>query len=111
MEKRHFARFTFREPVGYQIHEDTPDTGSLSKDLSLGGVRIRVQEFIPLRTVLNLKIHLKHPERQVPVKGEVVWVREVPHSEVFDIGIRFIEVHPTGDLREFIRNKKNEEQS
>jgi hypothetical protein len=92
MDQRQYPRFSFKEPVAFQAAEEAPSTGSLAGDISEGGVRIRVQEFIPLRTVLTLKIHLNNPVRTLPVKGEVVWVREVPHSEVFDVGIRFLEV-------------------
>ena len=89
--KRQYARKEFREAIGYQSGFDAPTHGSLAGDISEGGVRIRVQEFIPLRTVLALKVHLNNPSRTVPVKGQVVWVREVPQSEVYDIGIRFLE--------------------
>jgi hypothetical protein len=90
MDQRQFTRFPFNEPVNYQSGED-PSNGSLAGDISEGGVRIRVQEFIPLRTILSLKIHMNNPPRVVPIKGQVMWVREVPESEVFDIGIRFLE--------------------
>jgi hypothetical protein len=93
VEKRQYSRYTFREPVRYALTQDLPENGSLGADISDGGVRIRVQQFIPLKTILNLKLHLKDPTRVVPVKGQVVWVREVPHSDVFDIGIRFLQAH------------------
>ena len=91
MEKRRFPRFSFKEPVGYLRTEGLPENGSLGEDLSPGGVRIRVPEFIPLRTVLNLKIHLNNPVRVMDVKGQVVWVRQVPYSDTYDIGIQFFE--------------------
>lgn len=78
--------------------------GSLGKDISQGGVQIRVQQFLPLRSIVNLKIHLTNPSRTVPVKGLVVWVREVPESEVFDIGIQFMELDRTDmSLESYIR--------
>ena len=92
MDQRKHPRFSFTEPVGYQTNEASLPAGALAGDISRGGVRIRVQQFIPLRTVLELKIHMTNPDRIVPVKGQVMWVREVPHSEVYDIGIRFIEI-------------------
>ncbi len=91
MEKRQHPRFSFREPVAYNKKEGSPESGSLANDISGGGVRIRVQEFIPLNTVLDLKVHFTAPARTMAVKGFVVWVREVPHSEVYDVGIRFLQ--------------------
>ena len=93
MDKRIYPRSSFREPVNYQMAEDADLSGSLASDISQGGVCIRIQEFIPLRSVLQMKIHLNNPPRTVPVKGEVVWIREVPHSEVFDVGIKFLETN------------------
>ena len=90
MDKRSYPRFPFNDPVVYKTG-DFSSTGSLAVDLSQGGVRIRVQKFIALRTVVSMNIHLNDPVRMLPVKGQVVWVREVPHSEIYDVGIRFLE--------------------
>ncbi len=91
MDKRQYPRFSFNGPVGYQRNEEYPENGSLCIDVSQGGVKLRSSEFIPLHTLLDLKLHLKNPSRLLSVKGQVIWVREVPHSEIFDVGIRFIE--------------------
>lgn len=93
MDNRQFPRFAFREAVGYHRNEGLPVEGSVGADISRGGVRIRVHQFIPLRSVVYLKIHLTNPVRTLPVKGTVVWIREVPHSEAFDVGIQFVEVN------------------
>ncbi len=92
MEKRKYPRFDFSEPVAYNDAKEYPEMGSLAADISQSGVRIRVGEFLPLRKVVNLKLHLNNPTRVVAVQGQVMWVREVPHSEVFDVGIRFLKV-------------------
>ena len=91
MDKRQYLRLSFNESVAYQTTGETPLSGGLSSDISQGGVRIRIQEFIPLRAVVHLKIHFTNPMRTVPVKGQVVWVRELPHSQVYDVGVRFLE--------------------
>ncbi len=92
MEKRQYPRFDFSEPVGYHDAREFPEMGSLAADISQSGVRLRVGEFLPLRKVLDLKLHLNNPTRVMSVRGQVMWVREVPHSEVFDVGIRFLEI-------------------
>ncbi len=92
MEKRQYPRFDFTEPVGYHDDEGYPESGSLAADLSQSGVRIRINEFVPLRKVISLKLHLNNPTRVVSVRGQVMWVREVPYSESFDVGIRFLEI-------------------
>ncbi len=91
MDQRQFPRFLFRDSVEYKKTEGELLSNSMAADLSLGGVRIRVGTFIPLRSVVQLKLHLTSPVRLVPVKGQVVWVREVPYSESFDVGIQFLQ--------------------
>ncbi len=108
MDKRQYPRFSFNEAVVYQTGE-APSSGSLAADISHGGVRIRVQEFIPLRTVISMKIHLGNPVRTVPIKGKVVWVREVPHSEVFDIGIEFLIDPSNPAVGDHIRSQRFEQ--
>ena len=109
-QKRQYPRFPFKEAIGYQANGDAPLSGGLSADIGEGGVRIRVQEFIPLRTVLSLKVHLTDPARTVPVRGQVVWVREVPHSEsTFDVGIKFLEEEPKDPaLGEYFNSRRYE---
>ena len=86
---RQYPRFSFRESVAYQTG-DAPSSGSLAGDISQGGLRLTVKEFIPLNTVVNLNILLSDPVRVVPAKGRVVWVREDPNGERFDVGIQFV---------------------
>ena len=86
---RQYPRFPFRESVAYQTG-DAPSSGSLAGDISEGGVRLTVNEFIPLNTVISLNIRLSDPARVVPAQGRVVWVREDPDGERFDVGIQFV---------------------
>lgn len=91
MDKRKSPRFLFNASIGLQKKEGGFLSGSLSNDLSIGGIRIRVGEFLPLQSVIHLKLHLNNPTRELNVRGKVVWVREVPHSDMFDVGVAFIE--------------------
>ena len=90
MDKRQYSRFSFNEAIAYQTAGETSLSGALGGNISQGGVRIRIQKFIPLRTLVYLKIHLTNPERNIPVKGQVVWIMEVPHSDTYDAGIEFL---------------------
>jgi c-di-GMP-binding flagellar brake protein YcgR len=110
MDKRQYPRFDFKEAVRYQMTEQEPAFGSLAEDISEGGVRIRVHEFVPLRTIVYLKIHMTNPVRVVPVKGQVVWIKEVPHSDCYEVGIHFVEesgLEP--GIGEYIRSQKFED--
>ena len=104
---RQYPRLPFKEAVAYQAG-DSPSSGSLSGDISEGGVRLTVKEFIPLNTILNLNIRLSDPTRVVPTKGRVVWVREDPDGERFDVGIEFIvERGIDGSIRGYIASRRS----
>ena len=104
--QRQYPRFPFRQAVGYQMGE-APSSGSLSGDISEGGLRLTVSEFIPLHTIVRLNIRLTDPVRVVPAKGKVVWVREDPQAERFDVGIAFIVDHDTGPaLRDYVSSRR-----
>ena len=106
MNDRQYSRFSFKESVGYQIGE-APLTGSLSGDISEGGLRLNVHEFIPLNTIVRLQIHVSDPERVLAAQGRVVWVREVPQSDRYDVGIEFVVDQDTGPvLRSYVSSRR-----
>jgi len=82
-------------------------SGSLSGDISEGGLRLSVQEFIPLNTIVRLNIHVSDSARVLPAQGRVVWVREVPQSDRYDVGIEFIIDQDTGPvLRSYVSSHR-----
>lgn len=107
MDKRKFPRFSFNESIGLQKQQGIALSGSLANDLSVGGVRIRVGEFLALGSIVQLEIYLDNPTRALNVKGQVVWVREVPHSDMFDVGLSFVqEEYHDPSIGQFIYSKK-----
>ncbi len=97
-DNRQHPRFPFRESVAYQTG-GSPSCGSLAGDISEGGLRLTVREFIPLNTIISLNIRLSDPVRVVPARGRVVWVMEDFDGERFDVGIEFIVDPDNGILK------------
>ncbi len=87
-ERRAFRRFSFKEPVEFLTKEETASIGSLSSDLSEGGVRIRLFKFVPVQSQITLYISLD-PQKTVECEGRVVWIEEVPFSEHYQAGVEF----------------------
>jgi c-di-GMP-binding flagellar brake protein YcgR len=88
-EKRRYRRVNFREPVLYRPLNSQQETGCLGYDISSGGVRCAVNDFIPLGQELNLTLHLKN-EQVVELTGRIVWIQKSPHSENYQVGLRFL---------------------
>ena len=90
--KRRFPRFSFNEPVGYQRGEVSSLEGSVAEDISQTGLKLSVNEFIPLNTVLDLQIQLPGQMRLVSARAKVVWVNEVAHrDDAWEIGLQLID--------------------
>ncbi len=87
-EKRRFARVSFREPVQFKAAKDTVFSGSLAYDISEEGLRFQTDNFIPLNESLMLELKLDI-EKSLSLHGKVIWVQMVPHSDRYQIGVKF----------------------
>ena len=89
-DKRTSPRFSFSEPVAYG-HSDISVSGSVAGNISLSGISLKVQGFVPIGTILELQVHLDQSPKILWLKGQVVRVREVLSEGCFEIGIKFIQ--------------------
>jgi len=88
--KRVFPRFSFSEPVAYTKPNITVN-GSIAGNISLGGISLRVQEFVAMGSVLELQIRLEHAPTVIWAKAQVVRIREVMAEDCYEIGLQFIQ--------------------
>ena len=64
---------------------------TVSKDLSLSGTRILINEFIPKDNLL--KIHINLIDKVLDLKAKVVWCNKERVSERYSIGVEFVEIN------------------
>lgn len=88
-EQRKFPRITFRNPVGYRFPDKNVLSGSVAYDLSEGGVRLWVEDFLPLNSEVVVSLQLK-PEREVALAARIAWIQKVPHADSFHVGCEFL---------------------
>jgi c-di-GMP-binding flagellar brake protein YcgR len=100
-DKRRFPRLPFKEAVKFQIGEYTCPDGSLSKDISRGGISLTVNEFIPVKGQVVVYLQRNGESRLVELKGVVAWIKIIPESERYQIGVEFC------DLDESVRREVN----
>ena len=62
-------------------------SGSLAYDISQEGLRFQTDKFIPLNE--SLMLELKLAQESLMLNGKVIWVQMVPHSDRYQIGVRF----------------------
>jgi len=88
-DKRIFPRFLFSEPVAYGVPEISVD-GSIAGNISLSGISLKVQGFIPMGTVLELQLRLGKSFKLIWTRAEVVRMRQVMAEDCYEVGLKFI---------------------
>ena len=96
VERRRLPRLQTVMPVQFRgiSKLQDPFSGSLSKDLSAGGIRMTVSGFLPKETRLVLLLSLPACLKPVRTIVQVVWVQKKPLAEIYDCGVRFLEITP-----------------
>jgi len=96
-EHRKQKRVKFSEAVNLQFTDPQRDSGTLSCDLSEGGLCINLNDFVPPNTELNVQVNLG-PQKVIEHLGRIAWVNKLPHSDRYQAGVEFVE---DDDLLEF----------
>jgi len=97
-ERRRFIRIKEDDAINFTTIPTYKSTSSLTKDLSIGGIRFFSGHFIPLHSILKLEIKLKFLPRIIYAIARIVWIKEIFDDERYDIGVEFIEINKQ-DLR------------
>lgn len=106
-DKRAYLRTKLSEPVQYQLSETGLENGSVCADISEGGLRIKLNNFIPVGKNIRLQIHLPQGH-SVECIGKVVWIKQERYSERFQAGISFENPeYKYGEGRHQVRNYIN----
>jgi c-di-GMP-binding flagellar brake protein YcgR len=91
-ERRRHIRFDSLIPMRYRkIETDTQEyKGSLMRDISEGGARMTIYEFLPRNLKLATEIPLISGTK--PLKGtcRVAWAVKAAFSEQYDVGVEFV---------------------
>ena len=93
-EKRRHPRVESNLPVQYRNLKKVValPTGSLSTNISEGGVRFKSNEFISLACRLILEITLPTTSRPIKAISKVAWIRKLPSGEAYELGNQFIDM-------------------
>lgn len=93
MERRRFPRVRAELEMEFRPLADPEGlAGSLSRDLSAGGVRLTTDRFLARDSRLVLLFTPPGAGRKVRAVARVSWVRERPYSEFCDCGLEFVEI-------------------
>jgi len=88
-ERRRFVRVPERLQISYEIVSCKKTGEYLTRDISQGGVRFLVHNFIPQGTCLKIRLTLD-PCLSCEALVKIAWIRENHFSEDYEIGVEFI---------------------
>ena len=88
-ENRQYPRYLFKHAVKYQIGEYSITDGSLSRDLSCGGICLTVSQFVGVKEPVLIYLQRHDEAGVIALKGKVAWVKMLADSEQYQIGIKF----------------------
>ncbi|MFA5146219.1 MAG: PilZ domain-containing protein [Candidatus Omnitrophota bacterium] len=93
-ERRKNKRVTFHLPLQYRNLRKIGVTslGSLTKDISEGGVRFNSSEFISLACRLVVEITLPTSTKPIKAISKVAWIRKLPTTSEYELGNQFLEM-------------------
>jgi len=71
---------------------------SLTRDISMGGVRIMTGAPLEAGARVRVDITLARPRKRIRAVAEVRWVRDLYGSEVYEAGLEFVGLDPEAEF-------------
>ena len=93
-ERRRHPRVNAHLPLQYKDVQRPIETysGTLSRDISEGGVRFISNEFLSIFTRLLLEVSVPSLSRPLKAISKVAWIQKIPRSNQYNVGVRFMDM-------------------
>ncbi len=105
--KREFIRLKAYHLVKYRPLTEkvagTEEVLASIKDIGAGGVCLKVEEYLPAATLLELEINFPQIKTSVSALAKIVWIKQIKRTKRYEIGAQFVEIQD--GMKEFIDQK------
>ena len=91
LERRKFIRIPESSQISYEILSELKAGDYLTRDISQGGIRFFVHEFIRRDSILKIKLTLAKTTFYFEALAKVVWISEDTLSERYEVGVEFVD--------------------
>lgn len=93
-ERRQYPRVNTTMSIQYRGMRQASDSvmGAIARDISSGGIRVLVNEFISVFTRLVVEVYIPSTSEAVKVVSKVAWIQKRPHGEQYEIGMQFLDM-------------------
>jgi len=104
-ERRRYIRIPESLEITYRIASQSKSSEFITKDISQTGIRFFVHDFIPINSIVKVKIKIKKMPFSFEALTKVVWAKKDPYSNRYEVGARFSEIpqQALNHLIEYIR--------
>ena len=102
LERRHVQRIeqetkvAFRVMLGGDFDRHRKTAYSLTKNISLNGIMIESDVFIPVGSMLTLELTLDKNPEVITVIAQDKWINSLYEDESFAMGLEFVKLPTTG---------------
>jgi len=106
LERRKFIRIPESSQISYEILSELKARDYLTRDISQGGIRFFVHEFIRRNSILKIRLTLAKTTFYFEALVKVVWISEDTLSERYEVGVEFVDIpqNATEHLIDYIRS-------
>ncbi len=93
-DKRKHKRVDYSFPIQYRNlrKAGVMPAGSMTRNLSGGGVCFNSNEFVSLACRLVVEISLPNAPKPVKAISKIAWIRKVPSTDQYELGNQFLEI-------------------
>lgn len=106
-EQRKHQRIRSRFPLKYKDMKEAGREfrGTISKNISEGGVRFRSDRFISLACRLVVELNLPELTKPVRAVSKITWIKKLPAGDDYEVGNQFLEIskEDKGFIRNFVK--------
>ena len=90
-EKRKFSRVSFKEAVQYIVDGSHQFGGCVAQNISEGGLRLQLNDFVPMNEKVTLELALGESARPAVItrNARVVWTQRIRYSDQYQVGLEF----------------------
>ncbi len=92
--KRKYGRVESRFPLKYKdLKESAAEyRGTVTKNLSEGGVRFRSDRFISLACRLVVELNIPSVIKPIKAVSKIAWIKKLPVGDDYEVGNQFLEM-------------------
>ena len=92
IERRKFVRVPESSHISYRIMPNVKTGEYLTKDISQGGIRFLIHDFVAKNSFLKIRLTLQNITFSFEALVKVVWVVEDSRSEKYEVGVEFVDI-------------------